>query len=188
MKKEVYQGAIHTMVQIIDWTPINEKIRKATGRPIECRLGNGYIPDVTAIFNENYGKQTRSLILDQECCGSIAENTNMLISDLKEESFSVSLFKGIGFFRTHDDEMNKIMAMFPSFYFDIDEDDIKACLTGEEMPLYQFMESRYNYNGRVRSNERKTLGYIFHENPEIEIDVKDVLTKVRWDDKVTMEW
>lgn len=183
MQKEVCQGSIDTMVKIIDWTPINEIMSKAVGKSVECRIGNGYIPSVKAIFDEQMGvEETRSLILDNECCGTTSRRTNYLIGDLKDIPFSANIFKGLGFYEvdSKSEDGLQYFSMMPSFYFDIDEDDIKRCLTGEEMPLYLFMKSRYAYNPRIRGNETKTLKLIYHQ------DIKN--GSRLWETKIKKAW
>ena len=154
-QKQVYRGAIDLKIKVIDWTKINEVISNKVQQDVECRLGNGFIEDVEAIFDKDSPLQIKSLIIDNECCGSQSDSRNMYISDLnKGEPFMVNLFKGIGFFKVDKKtEKGHSVAMFPSFYFDIDIDDVKNCLTGEEIPLYQFMGSRYAYNDRIVTNE-----------------------------------
>ena len=164
--KEVYVGATQTMVKIIDWTKINKIISKDVGYSVECRIGNGIILDVTAEFDKDEVEQTRNILIDKECCGCSSQIKNMFSSDINEGiPCAFKLFKGSGFFKIHEQEDGrKSVAMFPSFYFDIDVDDILMCLTGEEMPLYIFMESRYNYNPRIRSNEYDILKLVYHNH------------------------
>lgn len=193
-KKEVYQGAIATKVQIIDWSKINKKISDTVGYEVECRVGDAYIPKITGIFDKDKNvEETRSMIFDNECCGVTSKTKNFLISDLiptDRGTFSASLFEGIGFFKVSkpNEDGRRSMAIFPSFYFSIDEDDIKECLTGEEMPLYLYMNGRYDYNSRVRNNERETLSLVYHQESEIDIDLNGSKSKVKWNDKVEMAW
>jgi hypothetical protein len=179
MEKEVYQGSIDSMVKIIDWTPINKAISKAVGQDVECRLGKGFFPKVNAIFDKKLqSEEVRSIIIDDECCGTTTKTKNMYISDINEDVFTASLFRGIGFYKVSEDEDGKkAMYIYPSFYFDIDEDDIKKCLTGEEIPLYLFMKSRYGYNPRIVSNEWETLRLLFNDDKGDE-----------WKTKVNKSW
>jgi len=188
MEKEVYQGSIDAMVNLIDWTPINEAISKTVGFDVECRLGNGYFPSVKGIFDKDLNvEETRSIIIDNECCGATSKVKNMYISDIKENGFTASLFRGVGFFKVskENEEGKRSIAMFPSFYFDIDEDDVKKCLTDELIPLYMFMKTRYAYNPRIRGNEMETLRLLYH--------VEDVLDeklggKGGWQTRVQKSW
>jgi len=183
-KKEVYQGAINTIVKIIDWTPINEKISKTVGFDVECKIGNAFIPDVEAVFNDKLGKQVRSMIVDKECCGVDTKSSNFLVSDLEDKPFNVSLFEGIGFFKVKKSKEGfSNVAIFPSFYFSIDVDDVKRCLTGEEIPLYKYMDSRYFYNSRIRYNENDILSLVYQKCPIIKVDGSDV----EWNDTVDLE-
>ena len=54
-QKQVYKGALSTMVKIIDWTSINKAISDKIGEQVECRLGKGLIENVEAIFNKELG-------------------------------------------------------------------------------------------------------------------------------------
>jgi hypothetical protein len=189
-KKEVAKGAIDTMVQIIDWTPLNKILSKACKGDVEIKMGTGYIPDVTAIFDEDedYGwvmskaqKKTESLIIDSECCGRNSVSKNVYISDLKDEPFNVSLFREVGIFKVAEEtETGRSIPMFPAFHMDIDIDDIKKCLTSESMPLYEFMGSRYGYNHRVLANELEILQLVYHESIEAE--------DFSWKEKEDKEW
>lgn len=165
MKKEARKGALDTIVEIIDWTPINEKISKAVGFPVECRIGNGLIRDIESVFEEKYGVQKRSMVIDRECCGVSTEVENIFSSDLYDgKPFAICLLKGLGFFKSKDEEGNKIIAMMPSFYFDIDIDDVNNCLTGEKVSLFEFMGERYGYNPRIVSNETTILSHVYHND------------------------
>jgi hypothetical protein len=154
-QKQVYRGAIDLKIKVIDWTKINEVISNKVQQDVECRLGNGFIEDVEAIFDKDSSLEIKCLIIDNECCGSISDSRNFYVSELNAgEPFTVNLFKGIGFYKVAKEiDGGKGISMFPSFYFDIDIDDVKNCLTGEEIPLYQFMGSRYAYNDRIITNE-----------------------------------
>ena len=154
-QKQVYRGAIDLKIKVIDWTKINEIISNKVQQDVECRLGNGFIEDVEAIFDKDSPLEIKSLIIDKECCGSITDSRNFYVSELNAgEPFTVELFKGIGFYKVAKEiDGGMGISMFPSFYFDIDIDDVKNCLTGEEIPLYQFMGSRYAYNDRIVTNE-----------------------------------
>lgn len=160
-EKDVKLGAIQTMIELIDWTPINEKISERVGYAVECRAGHGLIRDVTAQWDKDQEPESRSIILDKECCGVTAKNENFLISDLCEKPFTVKKFEGIGFFQKFNDKGEKVMAMFPKFYFSIDQDDVYKCLTGESIPLYQHMGQRYGYNPRIHSNELQILQKLY---------------------------
>ena len=166
-EKEVLVGSIETWVKIVDWTPINRIISQKVGVEVECRIGNGLIQNVSAIFKEDEGMDVKHLLIDNECCGLSTERSNHFSSDLNEgEPFCVNWFKGIGFYKTSIDngDGRKSIAMFPSFYFDIDSDDVIKCLTGAEMPLYLFMGSRYNYNPRIKANEMDILKLVYHNH------------------------
>lgn len=181
MEKDVRVGSVETLVNIIDWKPINDAISKAVGKQVECRVGNAFIGDVSAIFDEDYGLQVRDLIIDKECCGVSTIKENFFCSQLNDgKPFSINLFKGIGFYSVDriNDDGSKSVAMFPSFYFDIDRDDVIQCLTGEKIPLYQYMAHRYGYNGRIQNNEMGILKLIYHKDiEEGKFDWQEILVK-----------
>ena len=155
-QRRVYRGAIDLKIKVIDWTKINEVISNKVQQDVECRLGNGFIENVEAIFDKDLNhKETKSIIIDKECCGSMSDSRNFYVSELNAgKPFTVELFKGIGFYKVAKEiDGGMGISMFPSFYFDIDIDDVKNCLTGEEIPLYQFMGGRYAYNDRIITNE-----------------------------------
>ena len=82
--KDVFQGAIATKVQLIDWTKINEKISKAVGYDVECRVGNAYIPNIKGIIDQELNvDETRSRLFDNDCWGVTSNTQNFHISDLK---------------------------------------------------------------------------------------------------------
>jgi hypothetical protein len=47
--------------------------------------------------------------------------------------------------------------MFPKYYFDFDFADIEKAYTGEEKELWEYMESRYEYNPRIHNNMREIV-------------------------------
>jgi hypothetical protein len=165
-EKEVFKGSMDTMVKIIDWSKINETVSDTVGYKVECRIGNGIISDVTAVFDKELGVvETNDIILDTECCARVSTSKNLLVFELNKVGFCVKFLEGVGFYKVYEEEtegsFSRSIAMFPSFEFDIDIDDIKSCLTGEEMPLYLFMGERYDYNSRIRNNERGLLNLVF---------------------------
>ncbi len=102
-------------------------------------------------------------MIDKECCGCSSENRNFFSSDLNEsEPFSLNLFKGLGFFKIYEksEDGNQSVAMFPSYYFDIDVDDVIKCSI-EEQPLYEYMGNRYRYNSRIQNNEGEILNLVY---------------------------
>jgi hypothetical protein len=102
-------------------------------------------------------------LIDKECCGCSSENRNFFSSDLNEsEPFSLNLFKGLGFFKIYEksEDGNQSVAMFPSYYFDIDVDDVIKCSI-EEQPLYEYMGNRYRYNSRIQNNEGEILNLVY---------------------------
>jgi hypothetical protein len=158
--KKVYKGSVDIQVKIIDWTKINEIISEKVGHPVKCNIGNGFIP-----FKKD-GKQ-EYILIDNECCGCSSENRNFFISDLNEsEPFSLNLFKGIGFFKIYEksEDGNQSVAMFPSYYFDIDVDDVIKCSTNKEQSLYEYMGNRYRYNSRIQNNESEILNLVYGNN------------------------
>lgn len=171
-KKEVYYGALHTKVQLIDWTPINEVMSKSIGFDVETRLGKGFIPDVEADFN-NYlrnmedGVDVRSLILDNECCAVATKKENFYISDVFDKPFNSDLFKEVPFYKKRNKDG---VSMFAQFFVDIDVDDIKKCLTGEEISLFEFMKGRYQYNPRISVNEYQMLKLLYQEKPTFQYE------------------
>ena len=167
--KQVKVGSIETIVKIIDWKPINKIISNRMGMNLECRLGNGMLLDIEAVFKDNYDvKEKRCIIIDNECCGKSNDKVNHFSSDLNEgEPFAMKLFKEVPFYKIYESiDGKQSVSMFPSYHFDIDVDDIKKCLTGEEMPLYLFMGSRYQYNPRIMSNEMEILKLVYYNHIE----------------------
>jgi hypothetical protein len=163
--RKVRKGAIDLMVKVIDWSPINEIISEAVGVEVECRLGNALIEDVEAIFDKEYEiVETKSLIIDKECCGRSTDTNSFHISQLNEgKPFSVVLMPNVEFYKVHKEIDNKrSIAMFPSYEFNIDIDDVKKCLTGEEITLYEFMNGRYRYNPRIEANEMDILNLVYY--------------------------
>lgn len=155
MKKSVYKGSLELQVNLIDWTPINEKISNIVGCKVESRLGNAFIDDVESNFNGIIQKQ--SIIVDKDCCGQHSESKYIYISELNNaEPFHVKLFS-VEFYKVLED----LISLQPSFVFEIDKDDIKNCLTGETKCLYEYMDSRYRYNPRIESNELKLLSLVY---------------------------
>lgn len=163
--KEVYKGALETEVSLIDWTPINKAISEKIGVEVECRVGNGIIMNVTAIFDKDLGvEETEHIIIDNECCGKISNRTNFYCGELNPSIFCLNAFEGIAFFKVSVKEGNKkSIAMFPSYFFDIDSDDVVKCLTGEKKSLFEYMGRRYNYNPRIRSNEENILKLVYYK-------------------------
>jgi hypothetical protein len=165
-QKNVYKGAIDLKVKIIDWSAINKIISEKVGKDVECRVGKGFIEDVEAVFDEKMGyEEIKSIIIDTECCGRTTEKQNFYFSELNDGvPFCVNFFENIPFYQVDEETENgKTISVFPSYEFSFDADDIKNHLTGEEMPLYQFMGSRYAYNDRISSNEMKILRLCYHK-------------------------
>ncbi len=163
--KLVRQGSIDLKVKIIDWSPINKKVSEAVGQEVECRLGNAFIEDIEAVFDKEHEiVEIKSLIIDNECCGRETYNNSFYISELNNgEAFSVVLMPNVEFYKVNKTtETGMRISMFPSYEFNIDIDDVKKCLTGEEIPLYQFMKSRYRYNPRIDANEMEILKLVYH--------------------------
>lgn len=178
--KEVFKGAIDLKVKIIDWTPINKAISERVGEEVECRIGNGLIEDVEAIFDKEYEQvEIKSLVIDKECCGGQTDKKNFYVSELNDgKPFTINLLERVAFYRVNKKTENGFsVSAFPSYYFDIDIDDVKNCLTGEEKQLYQFMESRYGYNPRIRNNEVDILNlYYFNDR---QLGLSDYLVKLK---------
>lgn len=177
--KEVYKGSIDLNVKIIDWTPINKAISDRVGEEVECRVGDGLIEDIEAIFDKEHGQvEIKSLVIDAECCGTSTHKRNFYISELNNaKPFTVKLLADVDFYRvSKKTESGFTISSFPSYCFDIDIDDIKNCLTGEEKPLYQFMEGRYAYNPRIRNNEVGILNLCYFNDRQK--GLKDYLVKL----------
>ena len=108
--------------------------------------------------------ETKSLITDTECCGRANETRYLYVSELNDgKPFQVNVIPDVEFYKVSKKDYNgrTSVAMFPSYRFDIDIDDVKNCLTGEEIPLYQFMGSRYRYNPRIDANEVDFLKLVY---------------------------
>jgi len=166
-KKEVLLGAIDSTVKIIDWTPINRIISKSVGCEVECRMGNGLFLNVNAVFKDDYDEEIQHIITDTECCGSSTVNKNIFSLDLNEgKPYNYKIFEGVGFYKVYPskEDGSKSVAMFPTYYFDIDSADVIKCLTGEEKSLFEFMGSRYNYNPRIRNNEFAMLKLVYFQH------------------------
>lgn len=168
--RQVKKGSLNLKVKIIDWTPINKAISEHVGEEVECRLGKGFIEDVEAIFDKEYGeKEIKSLIVDNECCARVTESNNFYISDVNNKKpFSLTFFDEVDFYKVSKINENggRSIAMFPSFAFTIDIDDIKKCLTGEEKSLFELMKGRYGYNPRIVNNEMGILELVYHNDSE----------------------
>jgi hypothetical protein len=87
-------------------------------------------------------------------------------SDLNDgKPFAITTIARVEFYRVAvTTENGRSVAMFPSYEFDIDIDDVKKCLTGEEVSLYQFMKGRYRYNPRIEKNEMEILKLVYHNS------------------------
>lgn len=166
-KKEVYKGAIYLRVKIIDWTPINKVISERVGEEVECRIGNGFIGDIEAIFDKEYEQiEVKSLVIDTECCGTLTDKRNFYASELNDgKPFTINLLRSVGFYSLNKKSENGFtVSAFPSYYFDIDIDDVKNCLTDEEKSLFDFMKGRYDYNPRIRNNEIGILNLCYFKD------------------------
>mgnify|MGYP000846956129 CR=1 FL=1 len=156
--KKVKIGAVELMVELIDWTKINEKISQATGTNVEVRSTNGLIKTV---YGNKEPDNIEYAIIDNECCGTVSEWRNMYIpttdDNLKifESVFTCRIFQGVEFYEILEDKTKR--AMFPAYSIDISLETILECLTGEKQPLYVYMGGRYSYNDRLQENESKTL-------------------------------
>ena len=77
--------------------------------------------------------------------------------------FTVNYFEEVGFYKVNEETENgKSIAIFPSYEFSIDVDDVIKCLTSEEKSLFEFMGNRYGYNPRIDSNEMETLKLVYY--------------------------
>ena len=163
--RKVRKGALDLMVKVIDWSPINKTISDAVGKQVECRLGNALIENVEAIFDKEYEiVETKSLIIDKECCGRASEKHSLYVSELNDgKPFSLNVIPDVEFYEVDElTENGRRISMFPSYKFHIDIDDLMKCFTGEEIPLYQFMQGRYRYNPRIESNEMDILKLVYY--------------------------
>jgi hypothetical protein len=155
------------MVKIIDWSPINKKISEAVGREVECRIGKGFIEDVEAIFDREYSEmEIKSIITDNECCARTSEFRSMYVSELNDgKPFQINFIPNVEFYKVDETIDNgRRISIFPSYEFDIDLDDVKKCLTGEEISLYKFMGGRYGYNPRIKANEMDILKLVYQHD------------------------
>lgn len=167
--KQVKKGALDLRVKIIDWTPINKVISEIVGEEVACRLGNGFIEDVEAIFDKEYGeKEIKSLVIDNECCGRETKEQRFYISQLNMGlPFHLNFLEKVEFYKFITESHNgKRYSMFPHCEFSIDIDDVKKCLTGEEKSLFEFMKGRYGYNPRINNNEMEILKLVYHNDLE----------------------
>ena len=161
--KKVKNGAVDLMVELIDWTKINEKVSQATGTNVEVRSNNGLIKSSWRAPKQKdlSTKVVEYAIIDNECCGIVCEKRNMYLPNVEdgikifEDVFGCNIFQSVDFYeiRENKSEIN----MFPSYSIDISLETILECLTGEKKPLYVYMGGRYSYNDRLQSNEAKTL-------------------------------
>jgi len=166
-QKQVYKGALSTMVKIIDWTSINKAISEKIGEEVECRLGKGLIENVEAIFNKEIAQtEIKSIIVDHECCGVITESKNYYLSELNNGlPFAINLIEDVAFYKVNEETENGMsISMFPSYHFSLDIDDVLKCLTGEEKSLFEFMGKRYKYNPRICQNELDLFKLIFYND------------------------
>lgn len=166
---KVLKGAIETKVKLFDWTPIEKAFSEKLGFDVEIRAGFGIIENVTATFKKNYEPFKSNILIDNECCGLYSE---AILSLNKNKVNYDDYFERIGLFKKHE----KGISLFPSFFANISLKDILKNLTGEEVPLYEFMEGRYGYNHRIDNNEFGILNFVYE-------NTKDK----SWQERVTMQ-
>lgn len=171
MKKvNIPLGASALKVSVIDKEKLSEKINKVVGKEINV------VPDYYGLLiteNNHY-------LIDKECCGKKESRINFLYADNDNAEFCVSAinFREVPF-RTKpetkivDGKKTTTISILPTHYFDIDIDFLTDCVV-EEIPLYLFMNERYNYNGRIQNNMWNILKDVgISDYTDITIDVDD---------------
>lgn len=145
--KPIYEITKEIKVKVIDWHPIIKKIKDSNPKfadvEFEIRSGDGII-----LVGDG-----KPVLIDDECCGIDSERKNMMLDG---NMVVAVLFEGIGIFEVHkrNEDGTRSISMMPKWYVDFDWDDVKACLTGEEKELWEFMGQRYEYNSRIHNNMR----------------------------------
>ena len=163
-EKEVYVGALYTQVELIDWQSILKMVEKEVKVDLEIRIGNGLIRDVKSIFNQNLKiEETKSIIIDNECCGIYSDNENFLSEKFIQSPITMEYFQ-IPFY----EKSKEGISLYPKFMVNIDFELIEKSLTKKKVSLYEYMGNRYAYNPRVSSNEYSLLQHIYHKNNYVE--------------------
>lgn len=160
--RPIWSKAKEIKVKIIDWSKYIDIIKNSDPElkdlNLSIRSGNGIVFHGFDVENDS---NALPILIDNECCGVDAEPKNIL--DLDKKMISGTYFNGIGVFEKK--EVGSY-SMFPKFYVDIDFDDVKDCFTGEEKPLYEFMEGRYEYNPRIHTNMVGIVKLVLKQNTE----------------------
>lgn len=147
--KVIYTRTKEIKVKIVDWNKYLEIIKKSNDNlkdlTLSIRSGNGIVFHGSDIDNDPNGLP---ILIDDECCGVDAEKKNLLANIGDYEMMSGTFFDGVGIF----EKIEGSFSIYPKFYMTIDFDDVKKCFTGEEKELWEFMDSRYEYNPRIHTN------------------------------------
>lgn len=142
VKKPIYESTKEIKVQLIDWKPLLDKIKKShpmfKRMDIDIRSGNGII---------FVGKDKTPVLINTECCGVDSDKKNLVINGELVPSRFIS---GIGLFKKE----KNIVHGTPFMYIDIDYEDIERCFTWNGVELWDFMGQRYEYNPRIHTNMR----------------------------------
>ena len=158
----------HKVVQIIDWTPLEQAIGKKCGYDVEVRVGTGYVENCLYQWDDMLMPFEKDIIIDAECCGVQSEHRHLLYlnegldttNDLDREFINVGFFKKQEKEIGEDGSVRTFVSMMPSFYIDIDVNSIKKCIVGKRT-LFEHCASRYGYNDRIQTNTHNTLSAIF---------------------------
>lgn len=171
----------HKVVQIIDWTPLEQAISEKVGYDVEVKVGTGYVENCLYQWDEMYKPFHKDIIIDAECCGVQSEYRHLLYlnegldatNDLEREFMNVGFYKKAVKEVGEDGNARTLISIMPSFYIDIDVDSIKKCIVGKKT-LFEHCASRYGYNGRIQTNTHNTLSAIFGDkysaNDTVDVD------------------
>ena len=168
-KRVQVQAYNEKIVEVIDWSKINNDISEECGMELQARLGKGFVADRTGVYDKDLGvAETKCLVLDSECCGGQTTTRNMVVTEdggittkvLTVETIKVPFYKVGKPTIDEDGTTHTPIFVMPLYHFHIDIDVIKKNLTGEKITLFELMKNRYDYNGRIKSNEVNTMQVI----------------------------
>jgi hypothetical protein len=149
--KPIWSATKEIKVKLFDWNKVIEKLKEQLppleeGAEYKIMSGKGII----FVPSENDKDTKVPLLIDNECCGLEGEEKNIFFDGVCSTR---TVLSGIGVFLKKPNSI----PMFPKYYFDFDFADIEKAYTGEEKELWEYMESRYEYNPRIHNNMREIV-------------------------------